>query len=356
MSNSNQSSRTMRRITAILLTIAIWSPVQAQNLSDGGETKTITKVGTTAAQFMKLGVGARAIALGGTFVAQANDLSALYWNPAGLSNISGGAVQFSHTEYLADISYNYAAFGINVGQLGTIAASLLYLDSGDMEVRTTANPEGTGELFKKQDLALQLSYARALTDRFSIGTTFKFIREQIWHSSASAMAFDVGVLFTTPYENLRLGASMSNFGPKMQMSGRDIIFSTDPAPNQEGNVEIVNSEYLVDKFPLPLMFRVGLAWDAISTPNHQIVLMTDAAHPNDNSEYLNMGIEYQFRDLFALRSGYRNAFETDGEQGLTMGGGINLRIDRSTKVSFDYAYADFGRLEQTHWYTLNLQF
>ena len=356
MSNSNQSSRTMRRITAILLTIAIWSPVQAQNLSDGGETKTITKVGTTAAQFMKLGVGARAIALGGTFVAQADDLSALYWNPAGLSNISGGAVQFSHTEYLADISYNYAAFGINVGQLGTIAASLLYLDSGDMEVRTTANPEGTGELFKKQDLALQLSYARALTDRFSIGTTFKFIREQIWHSSASAMAFDVGVLFTTPYENLRLGASMSNFGPKMQMSGRDIIFSTDPAPNQEGNVEIVNSEYLVDKFPLPLMFRVGLAWDAISTPNHQIVLMTDAAHPNDNSEYLNMGIEYQFRDLFALRSGYRNAFETDGEQGLTMGGGINLRIDRSTKVSFDYAYADFGRLEQTHWYTLNLQF
>ena len=356
MSNSNQSSRTMRRITAILLTIAIWSPVQAQNLSDGGETKTITKVGTTAAQFMKLGVGARAIALGGTFVAQANDLSAPYWNPAGLSNISGGAVQFSHTEYLADISYNYAAFGINVGQLGTIAASLLYLDSGDMEVRTTANPEGTGELFKKQDLALQLSYARALTDRFSIGTTFKFIREQIWHSSASAMAFDVGVLFTTPYENLRLGASMSNFGPKMQMSGRDIIFSTDPAPNQEGNVEIVNSEYLVDKFPLPLMFRVGLAWDAISTPNHQIVLMTDAAHPNDNSEYLNMGIEYQFRDLFALRSGYRNAFETDGEQGLTMGGGINLRIDRSTKVSFDYAYADFGRLEQTHWYTLNLQF
>ena len=149
---------------------------------------------------------------------------------------------------------------------------------------------------------------------------------------------------------------MSNFGPKMQMTGRDIIFSSDPTPNQSGNVEIVNSEYMMDQYALPLMFRVGLAWDAFSTSNHHVVVMTDAAHPNDNSEYLNMGLEYQFRDLFALRSGYRNAFEVDGEQGLTMGVGVNLRIDKSTKASFDYAYADFGRLEQTHWYTLNLQF
>ena len=356
MSIAKTSSRHMRRISAFLLLTALVLPSFGQSLAEGGETKTITKVGTTSAQFMKLGVGARAIALGGTFVAQANDLSALYWNPAGLSKLTGGAVQFSHTQYLADISYNYAAFGVKVGNIGTIAASLVYLDSGEMEVRTISQPEGTGELFKKQDLALQLSYAKALTDRFAIGGTLKFIREQIWHSAATAMAFDIGVLFTTPYENLRLGASMSNFGPKMQMSGRDIIFSTDPSPNQEGNVEIVNSEYLTDQYALPLMFRVGLAWDAIATPTHHITVMTDAAHPNDNSEYVNMGLEYAFRDLFALRTGYRNALETDGEQGLTFGGGINLRVDRTTKVSFDYAYAEFGRLEQTHWYTFNLTF
>ena len=328
----------------------------AQSLVDGGETKTITKVGTTAAQFLKIGVGARAVSLGGSFVAEANDLSALYWNPAGLSNINGTAVQFSHTKYLADINYSYAAVGFNVGSVGTMAASLLFLDSGDMKVRTISEPGGTGELFKKQDLALQLSYARALTDRFSIGTTFKYIREKIWHSTASATAFDIGVLFTTPYQHLRLGASMSNFGPKMQMSGRDIIFSTDPSPNQEGNVEIVNTEFLLDRHPLPLMFRVGLAWDAIRTADHRIVVMTDAAHPNDNSEYINTGLEYNFRDLVALRTGYRNLFETDGEQGVTWGVGLNLRIDRTTKASFDYAYADFGRLEQTHWYTFNLMF
>lgn len=343
-------------VFGLVLAAVMVAPAQSQGLADGGETRTITKTGTTAAQFLKIGVGARAISMGGSFVAEANDLSALYWNPAGLSNIQGGAVQFSHTQYLADISYSYAAFGFRIGSLGTIAASLIYLDSGEMKVRTVSHPDGTGEFFKAQDLALQLSFARALTDRFSIGTTVKYIRETIWHSSASAMAFDVGVLFTTPFRQLRLGASMANFGPKMQMSGRDIIFSTDPSPLQEGNVEIVNSEYLVDRHPLPLLFRVGLAWDAMNTADHRVVVVTDAAHPNDNSEYLNMGMEYNFRDLFAIRGGYRNAFETDGEQGLTWGVGLNLRIDRSTRASFDYAYADFGRLEQTHWYTLNLYF
>ena len=349
------SMQLMKSLSAFLLVVLLTVPAQAQ-LTNGGETETITKVGTTAAQFLKIGVGARAVAMGGSFSAEANDLSALYWNPAGLSNVRGGALQLSTTQYLADITYSYAAVGFNLGSMGTMAASLLYLDSGDMEVRTISEPEGTGERFSKQDLALQVSYARALTDRFSIGTTVKYIREQIWHSAATATAFDIGVLFTTPFEQLRLGATMSNFGPKMQMSGRDIIFSVDPAQNQEGNVEVVNTEYLLDRYPLPLLFRVGLAWDAIDTADHRVVVTSDAATPNDNSQYVNSGMEYSFRELLALRVGYRNQFERDGEQGLTWGLGLNMRIDRSTRVSFDYAYADFGRLEQTHWYTFNLDF
>jgi len=351
------TSRCLTALVAFLIVsgMALSPSASAQSLTSEG-SDTITKVGTTAAQFLKIGVGARAVSMGGSFVAEANDLSALYWNPAGLTNVTGGAVQFSTTQYLADIQYSHAAVGFNLGTMGTLAASLLYLDSGEMEVRTISQPEGTGELFSKQDLALQMSYARALTDRFSIGTTVKYIREAIWHSSASATAFDIGVLFTTPYRHLRLGASMSNFGPKMQMSGRDIIFSVDPSQNQEGNVEVVNTEYLLDEYALPLLFRVGLAWDAISTSDHRLMVTTDAATPNDNSQYMNSGVEYSFRNLLALRAGYRNRFETDGEQGITWGVGLNLRMDRTTRVAFDYAYADFGRLEQTHWYTFNLTF
>jgi long-subunit fatty acid transport protein len=345
-----------RKGTGVLLLsgLLLVASARAQENSPGGET--ITKVGTTAAQFLKIGVGSRAIALGGAYVAQANDLSALYWNPAGLAVMTGSAVQLATTDYLAGINYNFAGFGTRLGNAGTIAASLIFLDSGTMEVRTESEPEGTGEEFEVQNFALQVSYARALTDRFSIGTTVKYIQESIWHSSASAMAFDVGVLFTTPYENLRLGANMANFGPKMQMSGRDILFSQDPNVNQDCNVEIVNAEYLMDAHPLPLIFRIGLAWDAVALQDHSIVLMTDAAHPNDNSEYMNVGAEYSFRDLIALRAGYRNLFEIDGEQGLTFGAGLNLRLDRSLRIRFDYAYADFGRLNETHWLTLDLSF
>ena len=347
----------MRYLTTLLLALLVVAPATAQTFGeDGGTTETITKVATTSAQFLKLGVGARAIGMGGSFVAEASDLSAIYWNPAGLARLPGAGVQFNHTQYLADINYSVAAFGVNLGAVGSIGASLIYLDSGDMAVRTTAQPTGTGERFKAQDLALQLTYSRNLTDRFSLGSTVKYIREQIWHSSASAMAFDVGVLFTTPYRDLRLGASMANFGPKMQMSGRDILFSTDPGQNQSGNVEVVNAEFLTDAHPLPLLFRVGLAWDAVRTADHRVVVLTDAAHPNDNSEYLNVGGEYSFRDLVFLRGGFRNVFETDGEQGLTLGAGLNLRVDRTVRVRFDYAFADFGILEQTHWYSFNLTF
>lgn len=345
------------RITVLALFVALSGSYAGEaNAQDSGPDRKITKVGTTSAQFLKLGVGARAIAMGGSYAADASDLSALYWNPAGLSQLRGASVQLAYTEYLVDVTYNYAAFGVNLGASGTLAASIILLDSGDMKVRTTEQPDGTGELFDVQDMALQLSYGRALTDRFSIGSTVKYIRESVWHSAASAFAVDFGVLFTTPYQPLKLGASISNFGPKMQMSGRDIIFSTDPDPENSGGVEVVNSEFLTDKFDLPLLFRIGLSWDAFDTNNHRFRIVTDASHPNDNSEYVNLGAEYTFRNLISFRGGYRNLLEEDGEKGLTLGAGLNFRIDRSLRARFDYAYADFGRLETTHWFTVDLQF
>lgn len=354
-------TRRMKRYTTLLAALLLIPSValaQEQAPSEDGAPggKTVTKSGTTAAQFLKLGVGARPIAMGGAFVAEASDLSALYWNPAGLASLRGASVSLAHTEYLADVNYSFAAFGTSLGNWGTLAAAILYLDSGDMTVRTIEQPEGTGEQFKVQNFAIQLSYARALTDRFSLGVNTKYVQERIWHSTASTLALDIGTLFTTPYERLRLGASFSNFGPKMQMSGRDIVFSYDPVPGQAGNVEIVNAEYLMEEHPLPLLFRIGLSWDAVHTADHRIVLSTDAAHPNDNYEYVNFGAEYDFRGLIALRGGYRNLFEQDGEQGWTFGGGLNLRMDSGLRAGFDYAYADFGRLDATHWFTVNLGF
>ncbi len=332
------------------------NPVVAQEDPASLEEGTITRVGTTAAQFLKLGAGARAISFGGAYVAEASDMSAVYWNPAGFARLSGSHLQLSNTQYLADINYNFVAFGTAVEPVGSIGISLLMVDSGDMAVRTEMEPEGTGEQFNTLSFALQLTYARNLSDQFSIGGSLKFVQERIWHSKASAIAFDVGTLFTTPFERLRLGASMSNLGPKMRMDGRDILFSEDPSPNTQGTAEIVNAQYRMDGFSMPLIFRVGVAWDAMDTGTHRILVTTDAAHPNDNAEYVNAGAEYSFRDLIAFRAGYRNLFEPDTEQGLTAGGSLMVRINRDLAARFDYAYADFGRLTQTHWFTFNLSF
>ena len=340
----------------VLLGVSANNPVVAQEDPASLEEGTITRVGTTAAQFLKLGAGARAISFGGAYVAEASDMSAVYWNPAGFARLSGSHLQLSNTQYLADINYNFVAFGTAVEPVGSIGLSLLMVDSGDMAVRTEMQPEGTGEQFNTLSFALQLTYARNLSDQFSIGGSLKFVQERIWHSKASAIAFDVGTLFTTPFERLRLGASMSNLGPKMRMDGRDILFSEDPSPNTQGTAEIVNAQYRMDGFSMPLIFRVGVAWDAMDTGTHRILVTTDAAHPNDNAEYVNAGAEYSFRDLIAFRAGYRNLFEPDTEQGLTAGGSLMVRINRDLAARFDYAYADFGRLTQTHWFTFNLSF
>lgn len=343
-------------LTAAVLSICVLMPAYAQEnpATPGGST--ITRVGTTAGQFLKLGAGARAIALGGAFVAESSDLSALYWNPAGMARLPGRHVQLNHTRYLADINYNLGAFSTSLGRFGSIGLGILLLDSGNMPVRTEMEPEGTGEQFKVQNFSLQLSYARNLTSLFSIGGSIKFVQERIWHSTASTVAFDVGTLFTTPFRSLKLGASMSNLGPKLRMDGRDILFSEDPSPNATGTAEIVNAQYRMDNFALPLIFRVGLAWSALDDGTHRILLVSDAAHPNDNAEYVNAGAEYVFRDLIAFRAGWRNLFEPDTEQGLTAGASLSVRIDRTLRVAVDYAYADFGRLTETHWFTFNLAF
>ncbi|MCY3593884.1 MAG: PorV/PorQ family protein [Bacteroidetes bacterium] len=343
-------------VLIVLLGVSTNGLVMAQDDPASLEEGTITRVGTTAAQFLKLGAGARAISLGGAYVAEASDMSAVYWNPAGFARLSGSHLQLSNTRYLADINYNFVAFGTTVEPVGSIGFSLLMVDSGDMPVRTEMEPEGTGEQFNALSFALQLTYARNLSDQFSIGGSLKFVQERIWHSKASSIAFDIGTLFTTPFESLRLGASMSNLGPKMRMDGRDILFSEDPSPNTIGTAEIVNAQYRMDGFSMPLIFRVGLAWDAMDTGTHRILITTDAAHPNDNAEYVNAGAEYSFRDLIAFRAGYRNLFEPDTEQGLTAGGSLMVRINRDLATRFDYAYADFGRLTQTHWFTFNLSF
>lgn len=316
----------------------------------------VAKVGVTAAPFLSIGVGARATGMGGAFVGTADDASALYWNPAGMARGRGIQAILMHTRWLADLRFNYAGFTLPLGSFGSVGAALTALDYGDMPVRTTDQPEGTGEIFSSSDMALSLAYARSLTDRFSIGFNVKYITQRIWHESADGFAIDFGTLFITGLHGLRIGAALTNFGTDMRMEGKDLLVFHDVDPNILGNNDRVPADLQTGHWPLPLTFQFGVAIDPWKSPLHRLTLAADAIHPSDNTESMNLGAEYGFREMLFLRAGYRDLFLRDREQGLTLGAGFANRRLGDVLIQIDYAYADFGRLENAQRFSFSLAF
>ncbi len=340
-----------RLIVFIGLLLAL-TQVQAQRIS----SQSISKTGTTVAQFLKIGVSARSIGMGGAFVAVANDVSTIYTNPAGLALVDGYHVMFSHTNWIAGTNYDFGSFSIDLYDAGTLAFMVSALSSGDMDVTTVEQPEGTGERFSTQDFLIGVSYARKLTTNFSLGFTGKYIYQRLWHMSAGAVALDVGLLYKTPFWGINLGASIRNFGPKMRLDGRDIKFAADPDNQNFGNVSVVNAEYEMRDYDLPLYFQVGLAKDVLDNEYHRLTIAVDAVTPNDNYEAVNTGLEYGFKNMVFLRAGYKALFQDDTEEGLTLGAGLNIRLLGTTRIILDYAYADFGRLQKSDRFSLIIQF
>jgi hypothetical protein len=317
----------------------------------------VTKVGTTAAPFLNIDVGARALGMGGSFVSVADDISSMYWNPAGVARLAGPQALFTHTRWIADVSFNYAAFAMPLGNFGTLGVNATFLTMDEMERTTVYEPEGTGETFDAGSYAFGVSYARNLTDRFSIGFNAKYINEKIYHSSASGAAFDVGTLFDTQYYGLKIGMSICNYGTKMQMGGRDMLIQTDIDPQISGNNRNINADLKTDEFDLPLIFRVGVSMDVLKgMGDSNLILSVDALHPNDDVESVNAGGEYWFHRMVALRAGYKSLFARDSQEGLCFGAGLNYKLMGYTTLMIDYAYEDFGVLKEVQLFSLGLAF
>jgi len=314
----------------------------------------ITKTGTTAASFLKIGVGARSIGMGGAYTALSNDISAVYWNPAGLGLMRSTEASFNHVDWIADVKYDNAAVVIVIDGVGSLGLSFTSMNVGEMEVTTTNLPEGTGERFSAGGTLMGISYSKNLTDIFSIGFNVKYIREYVYNESAQTIALDFGTMYVAPVLNgLRLGASVSNFGSKMRLEGRDILTLIKTGA---GDQNLINAQYELGSYELPLMFRVGIATDVLQETNNRFTIAIDAVHPNDNTEYINSGVEYSWADIVFLRGGWKSAYERGGEQGLTAGGGIQYELTPTIKFVLDYAYQDFGRLQAVNYFSFGLKF
>jgi hypothetical protein len=318
----------------------------------------VTKTGTVAAKFLNLGVGPRGNAMGGAFTSVASDVSALYWNPAGVAGLADRQAMFSHAELFQDldIRLNYVALAIPAGDVGTFGVSVTALDFGSMDVTTEYYPDGIGETFSANSYAFGLSYARRLTEDFAAGITVKYIREEIQQSVASGIAFDVGTVFTTPFYGVKFSSIITNYGSKMQMAGEDLLVRHDPDPTREGNNETVDAYYKTDPFELPLRLQIGLSKELELIEGQRLTLAVDATHPSDNAEYVNTGAELSlFHDLIALRAGYRTLFLEDSQEGLTLGLGIHYELGVFA-VSVDYAYQEFKYLKNIQNFGVRFQF
>lgn len=331
-------------VIALLMTLVVSGPALAT-----------TKVGTSAAQFLKIGAGCRAAALGGAYVAIADDAAALFWNPAGLSRLDHNEVLLMHADWLAETDYNFGGVVTTFGG-NALGAYVTTLDYGEWEVTTVDEPEGTGEIMEASDFALGASYARSLTDRFSFGFNVKYIRQAIWHMSAHSFAFDVGTMYVTRLNNMRIGMSMSNFGTKMEMAGKDARVFHDVDPGLTGHNEAITAHLDTDSWDLPLNFRVGVAMDVLTADPFRCTMAVDALHPNDNDEAINLGTEVMWSDFIALRGGYKALGRKDSEEGLTFGGGVRYPLTMGTAVKIDYAYSDWDRLEYVHRFSMGLEF
>ena len=327
-----------------------------------------TRVGTTIASFLEYGYGSAGIALGDAYVSMVDDISAIYWNPAGLAFMKQNEAQFIHQPWLVDISSTFAAVGLVLPDVGTVALGFIHAGYGDMDVTTLDRQDGTGEQFSADDYAVSLAYSRALTDWFSFGAAAKYITSKIWHMDASAFALDMGVIVKTPFfaqdddrsRGMRIGMSISNYGTRMQYDGQDLINPIDILPNDNGNYKDTPGKFSLSEWELPLIFRIGVSYDYRLLENHTLTVSADALHPNNSAEFVNLGMQYALEQpgfgQFFLRGGYTKLFLPDSEFGLTLGVGLVKYFVGNTGIKFDYAYREVGILGKVNSYTIGLLF
>lgn len=347
----------LRRIAGCALAAVLSAaPVLAQEVDEPpGYVDGVTNAGTSAAAFLQIGVGARAQAMGNAGTVVVNDATAMFWNPASVATMDGTAhLAFDHTDWLADTKLDYIGAVLPISANSSVGLSVLSFQMvNESPVRTVDQPEGTGEFYSASDLALGLTYGVELTDRFAAGLTGKYVNEQLWNESASAFAVDLGIRYRTTLPGLNLAASISNFGGDMQLGGRDLLRPFDDDPGNSSNDQL-NVRLDTDTYSLPLYFRFGLGYEQSFGDIHRVVLATDLLHPSDNSEAVNVGAEYTFWDTLSLRGGALALFEEDRTGGFSLGGGVQRRVVGGIRLTADYAYAQWGVLNDTHRFTVSI--
>ena len=373
---SHFSARNLALVAALLGGIPALSAAQ----TDDQINQDNTGYGTTAAEFLLFGAGARGTALGTAFAAIANDVSALYYNPAGIALMPRAGALIGTYDYVAETRYSWGGLAFPFGggsrsvgiQVGTFGFK-------DQPVYTAEQPDGTGSVYSVSQTVAGLTFAQNFSDRFSAGITAKGVFDNLGEASGAAFAVDFGTNFHAQLSGhpIRFSFVVSNLGTNLSYTGsaletdapRDSIPGEAPVPQNPQP-----SEFRTKDFPLPTIFRVGLAYDLIAGDNNRLTLLSDFNQPNNNAAGFSAGGEWMSQRLggsafgFALRGSYSYAAannldpvdpattalgDEENLQGLALGGGLNYGTG-NFNVGFDYAWKYLGVLGSTNFFSVTL--
>ncbi|MBD3270919.1 MAG: PorV/PorQ family protein [Elusimicrobia bacterium] len=325
---SLQRRKTMlKKIYTAVLSLMIAQGMAAIGFAGG--------VGTTGAQFLKIGTGARPIGMGQAFMAVADDLNALYYNPAGLAQQYERQATASYLRYFQDVSIGFLGYSQPLGE-GTFGVGLNYLYVGGIEKRRLVSDGGVGDSdvpedkFGAYDAALSLSYAdQELLGRYveglDVGFNVKIIRQEIDTEDANSVAIDLATLYRTGITDLNMSLGVYNIGPEVKFV-------------EEGD-------------PLPFGVGFGMSYRML---NRKLLIAGDVLdYVIDERFYGDIGLEYSLIEVMALRAGYRFGMDSELGGGAGLGTGLGFNV---WGVCLDYAFAPFGELGDTHRISISTKF
>ena len=286
---------TMKWLTISLVVVSFQSMILAEGDND--------KVGSSAFKFLNIQTDAHGAALGG-LAAQASGANALFWNPAGIAGSEGMGFNAGMTQWLVETQVMNAGFVMPM-MGGVVGLSLVSINYGDIMRSGWAGTtefvfEPNQEAFQASDVALQASYGRSLSDKFSLGGTAKMITQSIDDVTINGLAFDIGTQFNTGYRGIRMGAVISNFGPDVaSQAPEDVSYEEFPGMS------------------LPMTFSFGVVGEAIAGLNAGLNVLKQA----DMAQEFIVNGEYSLMGLASARFSYNIS---NPQQPMSFGVGLGL--------------------------------
>jgi hypothetical protein len=309
------------------------------------------KGGLTGATFLKVGVGARNVALGTAVTGIAGDVTQMFYNPAGIA-LKEKTLQasFTYNKWIADIGHSAAAVSYNWEGVGTIGVGFITFGLSGIEALRDipVDPNlvqyqidnNTNSTYDYRDIAYQVTFSRYLIDRLALGITVKGVSQTIDGVGATAFAIDFGSLYHIGVLDWTIAARFNNLGS-------DLKFYDIPAA-------------------LPLQFTIGTAMMPYKDESVGVLVSVDASKPLDGPLYMFSGVELSYMNMIAVRAGYKFNYSGTDEvtgvglsainttvEGISAGAGVHTKL-QGYDIGFDYSFTQMDLLDAAHRFTLTV--